>query len=281
MYSQHRETFLEVLDERNAASIVFSGSLQTRNNDCAYRFRPDSDFVYVTGFNEPDCALVLLPNGEGTAESPRTILFLRERDPLMETWNGRRLGTERAPEELGVDLALPIGELWDALPDLLVGYSTVIAPTGLDEDRDRNLLDVLSSLRNKVRGGVRAPASIEHPRDTLHELRLYKNQNEVDLISKANSITLKAHHAAMALAADGRNECELDGEIVGTFIKSGGTGESYNNIVASGNNGTILHYGENNQEMHDGQMVLIDAGCEWKYYASDVTRTFPVSGKFS
>ena len=281
MYSEHRETFLEVLGERNAASIVFSGTHQTRNNDCDYRFRPDSDFVYVTGFNEPDCALVLLPHGEGTAECPRTILFLRERDPLMETWNGRRLGVERAPETLGVDLALPIGDLWDSLTELLVGYGTIIAPTGLDDDRDRKLLDVLSNLRNKVRGGTRAPASIEHPRDTLHELRLYKNENEVALIEKANSITLKAHHAAMALAADGRNECELDGEIIGTFMKNGGTGESYNNIVASGNNGTILHYGENNQVMRDGQMVLIDAGCEWNYYASDVTRTFPVSGKFT
>ncbi len=281
MYQKHREDFLSVLEERDSAAIIFSGSLKNRNNDCDHRFRPESDFVYLMGFNEPECALVLLPNGKGTEESPRTILFLRERDPLMETWNGRRVGTERAPEQFGIDLALPIDELWDELPEFLVGHGTLVAPSGVDESRDRHLLKVLSQLRDKVRGGVRAPSALEHPRDTLHELRLFKSEDEVELIRKANSITREAHHAAMALSAEGRNECELDAEIVCTFMKRGGTGESYNNIVASGNNGTILHYGENNKTMHDGQMVLIDAGCEWKYYASDVTRTFPVNGKFS
>ena len=281
MHQEHRSTFLEVLAERNAAAVVFSGGHKVRNHDCDFRFRPESDFLWLTGFAEPDCCLVLLPGGEGTAASPRAVLFLRERDPAMETWNGRRLGVERAPEALGVDLARPIGELWNELPKLLVGHDVVISATGTEPDRDRKLTETMQRVRAMARNGVLAPLAVEHPRATLHELRLTKNEHEVAVMRRAAEVTAEAHVACMAAARPGGNERELDALLDYTFRARGGTGAAYNNIVAGGDNANILHYVENDQPLEDGQLCLIDAGCEMDWYASDVTRTFPVGGRFT
>lgn len=281
MFKAHREAFLAQLTERNAAALVFAGEAPTRNHDCEYIFRPHSDFVYLTGFREPSSAILLLPNGDGTPESPRTILFLRKRDAAMETWHGRRLGVERAAREVGVDLALAIDDLWDELPKLLKGYDSLVSATGLDAARDSRLLAVLDKLRASVRGGVKAPACLEHPRASLHELRLFKSDAELELMRKASKVSLDAHVAAMATAAPGVNERELDALINFEFARKGGTGAAYNNIVAGGDNACILHYVENDAELRDGDLCLIDAGCEWDFYASDVTRTFPVNGRFS
>ncbi|MDF1798056.1 MAG: aminopeptidase P N-terminal domain-containing protein [Planctomycetota bacterium] len=281
MHQAHRNNFLEVLAARNAAAIVFSGDHKVRNHDCDYRFRPESDFVYLTGFDEPDSVLLLLPNGEGTAESPRSILFLRERDLAMETWHGRRLGVARATEALGVDAAKPISEFWEHLPRLLQNHEAVICATGTDADRDEKLLAAMHRVRLMARNGVMAPMALEHPRESLHELRLYKNRPELDVMRRAAAVTTEAHIAAMKAAQPGGNECEIDALIDYTFRARGGTGAAYNNIVAGGDNACILHYVENNQELKDGQLLLIDAGCEMDYYATDVTRTFPIGGAFT
>lgn len=281
MFQAHREAFLAQLSERDGAALVFSGDAPIRNNDCDYRFRPDSDFFYLTGFREPSSALLLLPHNEGTAESPRTVLFLRERDPAMETWHGRRLGVERAAETVGVDLAIPFDKLWDQLASYLKGYDRLVSATGRDKARDQRLLDVLDRLRGSVRGGVKAPGALEHPRTTLHELRLFKNEAEVELMRRAAEVSHKAHTAAMAATAPGVNEAAIDALINYEFGRQGGTGAAYNNIVAGGDNACILHYVENDQPLVEGDLLLIDAGCEWDFYASDVTRTFPVSGRFT
>lgn len=269
------------LAERHAAALVFAGEAPTRNHDCEYIFRPHSDFFYLTGFREPSSALLLLPNGEGTAESPRSVLFLREKDPAMETWHGRRLGVDAAAETLGVDLALPIDELWDELKVMLKGYARLVSETGLDRERDQELLNVLDGLRRSVRGGVIAPGALEHPRETLHELRLFKDDDEVAVMRRAAEVTHLAHTAAMAQTTPGKNEGEINALLNYEFVRNGGTGAAYNNIVAGGDNACILHYVENDQPLGEGELLLIDAGCEFDFYASDVTRTFPVSGRFS
>lgn len=281
MFQNHREKFLAQLAERHAAALVFSGEAPTRNHDCEYIFRPHSDFYYLTGFREPSAALLLLPHGEGTAESPRTVLFLRESDPAMETWHGRRLGVDAAAEALGVDVAMPIDEVWDELMVLLRGYKSVVSETGLDEGRDAQLMGVLNRLRRSVRGGVTAPGALEHPRETLHELRLFKDADEVALMRQGAEVTSKAFHAAMAETAPGKNEGAINALLTYEFVRNGGTGAAYNNIVAGGDNACILHYVENDMELKDGDLLLIDAGCEWSFYASDVTRTFPVNGQFT
>ncbi len=259
-----------------AVGIFYAGSLKTRNADCEYRFRPASDFWYLTGFDEPEAVLVLLPDGD-----ERAVLFLSELNPSEEIWTGKRLGTAAAPDSLGVDVAYPIEELWTRMPELLTGHTRVVCTTGEDEQRDLHLLQVAEDLRRKVRGGVVAPMEWLDPGPYLHELRLKKSAGEVDAMRHAAGITTEAHLAAMAAAAPGVNEAEIDALIDYEFRRRGSSGQAYNNIVAGGANACTLHYIENNDKLKDGDLLLIDAGCEWEYYASDVTRTFPVSGTFS
>jgi len=275
MHRRHRERFLETLAANGASAVVPSGSARIRNHDCHYRFRPESDFVYLTGFAEEDSVLVLLPHAD-----QRAVLFLRERDQLAEIWNGRRLGTERAPEALGVDAAYPIEELWERLPELLEGSERVVYRTGADEDRDRRMISACAGLRQRVRGGARAPAELVDPSLWLHEQRLVKDADEIAVLRRAAAVTAEAHQLAMAAAAPGKNEREIDALLDYTFRARGGTGQAYSNIVAGGANACILHYTENDAPLVDGELLLIDAGCEFDYYASDVTRTFPVNGRF-
>ena len=280
IYREHRDGLLGELATRRAAGIFFTGHPPIRNNDCEYRFRPHSDFWYLTGFAEPDSVLVLVPNNEG-GEGPKSVLFLRPRVREEEIWNGLRLGVERAVEHLGVDAAHPMSELWSMLPKLLVDHDAVVYANGDDSERDRRVTEVLATLRRRVRGGVTAPLELLHPSLVLHERRLKKSEGELKLIRRAVEITTEAHVAAMRETAPGVNEAEIDALLDYTFRKNGSTGQSYNNIVAGGANACILHYIENDQPLKDGDLLLIDAGAEWDYYASDVTRTFPVNGTFS
>lgn len=278
MFREHRRRLLELLQPQKAACIVPSGRLKTRNADCEYRFRPASDFYYLTGFREPDSILVLLPE----AAEQRTVLFLRERDGQAETWTGRRLGVDRACKELGVDAAIAIGEFWDRLPELLFGHQRIVHRMGDDPDRDRLLTEVVSELQQSQRkSGMLTPTEWLDPEASLHELRLIKDEAEIAEMRRAAWISAEAHIAAMQAVEPGRNEAEIDALLDYTFRRNGGTGSAYNNIVAGGENACILHYIENNRALVDGELVLIDAGCEWNFYASDVTRTFPVSGRFS
>jgi Xaa-Pro aminopeptidase len=279
MYRAHRESLLELLTDEDTAGVVFTGKAPIRNNDCEYRFRPGSDFWWLTGFVEPDCVLVLLPGRDG--EDGRTVLFLRERVKAEEIWTGRRLGVEAAPAALGVDEAYPITELWRKLPDLLTGQDRVMYRSGEDEDRDRRMLQLAASLRRRVRNGVAAPLEWVDPTELLHELRLHKSEGELAAMRSAAAITAEAHTAAMAQTAPGVGEHEIDALIDYTFRRRGSTGQAYSNIVAGGANACVLHYVENDQPLEDGDLLLIDAGAEWEFYASDVTRTFPVNGTFT
>ena len=280
MYREHRETLLERLRERRAAAVIPTATEKVRNHDCDYRFRPDSDFWYLTGFAEPGACLVLLPP-LSEDQQPRSVLYLRERDKLMEIWNGRRLGVEAAPDALDVDEARDIEQLWDDLPELLSGYERLLWRFGNDEGNDRRMIETLGALRRKARGVVRPPVELVDQVPYVHELRLFKTEAEVALMREAAAITAEAHVAAMATAAPGVGENELDALIEYTFRRRGSTGPGYNNIVAGGVNACILHYTENDQPLADGDLCLIDAGAEKDYYSADVTRTFPVNGVFS
>lgn len=275
-FIEHRRRYLEQLEELDACAIVFSGSERIRNHDAEYRFRPDSDFYYLTGFREPDAALVLVPGRDGGS----SVLFLRERVPEEELWTGRRLGVERAPEVLGVDEAHAIDGLFDELPRLLAGCPRIVGELGHDEARDRRLLDLANKLRRRARGGVRPPVEWIDPSSVLHELRLLKTEPELARMRRAAEISAEAHLAAMAAAGHGVGEHELDALLDYTFRRRGGTGAAYTNIVAGGENACILHYVSNDRPLADGELCLIDAGCEYDFYASDVTRTFPVGGRF-
>lgn len=276
LFTDNRAKFLDQLRQRGAAAVVFTAPEHIRNNDSEYRFRPDSDFYWLTGFAEPEAALVLVP-GRSEGES---VLFLRERVVEEEIWTGERLGLERAVERLGVDEALPITDLFDDLPELLAGQTRIVTALGHDDVRDRRMLEVASTLRRRARGGARSPVEWVDPSATLHELRLIKSAPEIERMRTAAGITDEAHRLAMAAARPGMNECELDALLDYTFRRRGGTGAAYTNIVAGGANACTLHYITNDRPLDDGQLCLIDAGCEFDYYASDVTRTFPVNGRF-
>ncbi|HED65756.1 MAG TPA: M24 family metallopeptidase [Planctomycetes bacterium] len=273
----HRRALLERLAEENAACLVFSGSPAFRNADSEYRFRPTSDFLYLTGFTEPDTALLLVPNGE----EAKSILFLRERDPKAEVWTGRRLGVERAVEALGVDDARPVDALFEDLPKLLAGHEALVYESDGGGARDRDVLDALARARSARRRGEASPSAWIEPEATLHELRLRKDEAELEAMRRAAALTTDAHRAAMRAAKPGMLEMELEARIEFECRSKGSTGPAYTTIVAGGANACILHYVENDARLEDGDLVLIDAGYEWNYHASDVTRTFPVNGRFS
>ncbi len=277
MHRELRERFLAVLRDEKAAAVIPTGSLSRRNADSEYRFRPESDFFYLTGFEEPDSVLVLLPG----AEEGEEVLFLRERDEKAEIWNGRRLGVEAAEDALGVDRAFPVGELWEKLPELLEDVPRLVYRFGIDEEFDRRMIRAATQVRTKVRPPIVAPSEWIDPARWLHEQRLFKTPGEIETIRRAAAITTEAHVAAMREAKPGMNEGEIDALLGYVFRRRGGSGEAYNNIAAGGANACILHYIENNMPLAGGDLLLIDAGAELGFYASDVTRTFPVNGRFT
>lgn len=281
IHLEHRRQFLAALERRGAAAVIPTATHKIRNHDAEYRFRPESDFWYLTGFAEPDAVLVLVPALATTKKPARVVLFLRDKDREREVWTGRRLGLAAAPEKLGVDEARPIEQLWSDLPALLSNVERIVWRTGLDEARDRELAHTVAKLRASAKGGVVPPLEILDPAPLLHEQRLKKSPGEIEIMRRAAAITREAHVAAMRHAQPGRNEREIDALLDMHFRSGGGTGAAYTNIVAGGANATILHYVENDQRLLDGDLLLVDAGCEFDYYASDVTRTFPVNGRFS
>jgi Xaa-Pro aminopeptidase len=285
MFRDHRERFLALLSARRAAAVIPTATHKIRNHDCEYRFRPDSDFWYLTGFAEPDSVLVLLPEPAGSkagaSTPPRTVLFLREKDREREVWTGRRLGVAAAPAALGIDEARPIDRLGEDLPGLLRNVERIVWRAGLDEARDREMMSLLARLRAGAKGSVAPPLELLDPAPLLHEMRLFKSPAEIDVMRRCARVTRDAHVAAMKRAKPGVNEREIDADLEATFRRGGGTGSAYTNIVAGGANACILHYIENDQPLKDGDLLLVDAGCELEYYASDVTRTYPVNGRFS
>ena len=258
-------------------AVIPSAPVAIRNNDVEHDYRQDSDLYYLTGFDEPESVLVL----SSEHKEHRTVLFVRERDPERETWDGPRAGTDGAVKTYGADAAFPIEQLSAKLPDYLTDVARLIYRVSVDRVFDAMLFDALDAVRRKARGGVIAPREIIDRSTTLHELRIRKDGDEIALMLHAASITRDAHVAAMRLAKPGRYEYEVEAEINRIFRAAGCERPAYGSIVGSGPNATILHHRRNDRQMQEGDLLLIDAGCEWGYYASDVTRTFPVSGTFT
>jgi Xaa-Pro aminopeptidase len=270
-----RARLLELLGPR-AALVLASGPERLRNGDTDYKFRQDSDVLYLTGFHEPGTTIVLRPGHETPF-----VMFVRPRDPAAETWTGRRAGVEGAARDFGANAAFPSTELDAKLPELLAGAEEVHFPFGREPTLDTTISRAVGKLRVGERRGRRAPTRLVDARVTVHELRLVKSPDEIALQRRAAAITAEAHTAAMRAARPGVNEGELEALIDYTFRRRGGAGPGYPTIVGAGVNATILHYVENNVPLAAGQLVLVDAGCEVEGYTADVTRTFPAGGRFT
>ena len=275
MFAARRKALLDAMGQ--GVMIIPAPPTFIRNNDVEHEYRQGSDLYYLTGFDEPDSVLVL------STEHPehRAVLFLRPRDPERETWDGPRLGAERAPDALQIDAAFPIRELDERLPGYLENVKRVHYRIGLDRRFDEHFLSAMDVVRMRARRGGEYPSEIVDPGVLLHEMRLKKGQDEIDVMRRAAVITREAHLAAMRAARPGRFEYEVEAELLRTFRAHGSERPAYGSIVGAGPNATILHYRKNDRRLEEGDLLLIDAGAEFGYYASDVTRTFPVSGTFS
>ena len=249
----------------------------TRNSDVLYPFRPDSDFYYLTHFPEPAAVAVLIP-GRPQGEF---ILFCRERDPEKETWNGRRRGLEGAVQDYGADDAFPIDDIAEILPGLLEDQDRIYCNMGRYLDFDNRLLKWVNEIRTKVRTGIRAPGEFIDAGHILHELRLVKRKEEIRTMKHAAQVSAAAHCRAMRACCPDKNEFEIESELEYEFRKGGALSPAYPSIVAGGANACILHYTENCDRLRDGELLLIDAGAEIDCYASDITRTFPINGRYS
>ena len=274
-FAGRRQALLAQMSD-NSAAIVFAASEQTRSNDTEYHFRQNSNFFYLTGFGEPEAVLVLLKG-----EKSHSVLFNRNKDKLQEIWHGRRLGQENAVETLGVDEALSIDEIDEQLPQLLNGIDTLYFSQGETDHGDAIVADVLETLRTGMRQNLRAPKTQFDLRQILDEMRLIKQPQEIAAMRTAALISANAHTRAMMMTSPGMFEYQVEAEIMHEFGTNGARFAAYNSIVGGGDNACILHYTENESELRDGDLLLIDAGCEYAGYAADITRTFPINGKFS
>ncbi|EMA8636045.1 Xaa-Pro aminopeptidase [Cronobacter malonaticus] len=261
-----------------SAALIFAAPEATRSADSEYPYRQNSDFWYFTGFNEPEAVLVLIKSDETHSHS---VIFNRLRDKNAEIWFGRRLGQEAAPAKLGVDRALAFNEIDEQLYQLLNGLDVVYHAQGEYAYADTIVFTALDKLRRGARQNLSAPATLTDWRPWVHEMRLFKSPEELAVMRRAGEISALAHTRAMQKCRPGMYEYQLEGEILHEFTRHGARFPSYNTIVGGGENGCILHYTENESQLRDGDLVLIDAGCEYKGYAGDITRTFPVNGKFT
>ncbi len=262
---------------KDAVAIIPASHEQTRSYDTEFKFQQDPDFYYLTGFPEPDAIAVITP---GNRKTPFT-LFVRPRDPVMETWYGRRQGVEGAKKNFDADKALPIEKFASELPKLLNGHEKLYYRFGLDGKLDQEILNYLSGQRFRRLKTAYPPHTIIDPTLIIGEMRLHKTADEVALMQKSADIAAAAHVAAMRACKPGMNEAQIEAIIEYNFRMSGASGSSYNSIVGGGGNATILHYVENNMPLKDGDLLLVDAGCAYGGYASDITRTYPVNGRFT
>ncbi len=257
------------------AVVVRSAPVYLRNGDVEHTYRQHSDFLYVTGFDEPEAALLLL------SEAPQMVLFVREKDRLKETWEGRRAGLEGAKAEFQADEAFPISTFTEKLPDWLEDREVVSYFFGEQEAWDREMMQALSEVRSRRRKRTTAPSTLYDARRVLHESRLIKTPYEQAKMAEVGNLSGAAHAEVMAACSPGMNEWDLQTILETSFRRRGARRLAYDSIVGSGPNATILHYRENNRIMEEGELVLIDAGAELDGYAADITRTFPVGGRFS
>jgi Xaa-Pro aminopeptidase len=275
-FQRRRKRVMAAMHERSIA-IVPTAPVRPRNRDVEYPYRPDSDFYYLTGFSEPEAVAVLAP-GRPQGEY---LLFCRERDPELERWNGRRAGLDGACRDYGADDAFPVGDMDDILPGLMEGRSRVYYAMGYYPEFDQRMLSWINRLRQRPRPGGGPPTEVLALDHLLHDMRLVKSKAEIKVMKRAMAISARAHQRAMVRCRPGLFEYQIEAELLHEFARAGARAVAYPSIVAGGDNACVLHYVDNADPLKDGDMLLIDAGCEYDGYASDITRTFPVNGRFS
>ncbi len=277
IYKQRRARLLEKM--QRGIAIVPTAPEVARNGDTHYGYRYDSNFYYLSGFIEPEAVLVLVASPEKNG-GERAILFCREKNPEREVWDGFRVGPDAAKEQYGFDATYPIAQLDDKLSELMGNQPVLFYPVGHDTAWDQRILKLRGEVQAKVRSGIRAPNEIHDVRTLLNEMRLFKDEHELSIMRRAAAISCQAHRRAMQFTRPGQFEYQLEAEFLHEFCRHGARHPAYPSIVAGGANACVLHYVGNNARLKDGDLLLIDAGCELDGYASDITRTFPVNGRF-
>ena len=274
-FSRRRRQLMKLMG-RDAIAVIPAAPVRLRNNDVEYPYRQDSDFYYLTGFAEPESVAVLIPG----REQAEYLLFVRDRDPTRETWDGKRAGPMGAVRSFGADDAFPITDMDEILPGLLENRTKVFYTMGEYAEFDQRIVGWVNGLRSQSRQGRHSPQEFVALNHFLHDMRLFKSRNEVDVMRESARIGARAHLRAMKMCRPGLNEYEIMAELLHEF-RMHNADMSYQPIVGAGDNTCILHYRENDQPLHDGDLLLVDAGCEYEYYASDITRTYPVNGEFT
>lgn len=275
-FKRRRKRLMDMMGNESVA-ILPTALVHIRNNDVEFPFRPDSDFYYLTAYPEPEAVAVIIPD----RPHGEYVLFCRERDPKKETWDGKRAGLEGACKIYGADDAFPIEDMDDILPNMLEDRERIFYTMGHDAVFDQRVLGWVNEVRDKARTGVNAPNEFISLTHILHDMRLYKSRQEISAMRKAARISANAHKSAMQICQPGLMEYQLEAEIVHKFMQQGARFSAYPSIVGGGANSCILHYTDNQDELKDGDILLIDAGAEYEGYASDISRTFPVNGKFT
>ncbi|MCV6622271.1 MAG: Xaa-Pro aminopeptidase [Cellvibrionaceae bacterium] len=275
-YGRRRQRLMELM-EPDSIAIIAAASEQLRSNDTYFPFRQNSDFYYLSGFNEPDAVLALIP-GRSQGEF---VMFCRDKHPEKEIWDGFRYGPEGVCKHFEADDAFPIDDIDDILPGLIEGRTRIYYAMGRDTNFDRHVMDWVNTIRCSQSSGATPPGEFQELDHLLHELRLYKSAAEIKVMQKAASISAEAHREAMMACRPEMFEYQLEAVLHHRFAQEGARFPAYTSIVGSGANACVLHYVENQKKMKAGELVLIDAGCEFQNYAADITRTFPVSGCFS
>ncbi len=274
IYQTRRERLAAQLGD--GIAIIATAPEATRNRDSHYPYRFDSYFYYLTGFTEPEAVAVIIGGA-----SPRALLFCRDKDETREIWDGFRFGPEAAQQQFAFDTAYSINELDSQLPDLMGNVGKLAYAVGFDPEWDARMLGWLNTVRGKARQGIRAPSEIIDVRAALDEMRLFKEVPEIDTMRRSGKIASDAHRRAMRATRPGRFEYEIEAELLHHFYAQGAQYPAYTSIVAGGANACVLHYVDNRAPLKDNDLLLIDAGCELDGYASDITRTFPINGRFS
>ncbi|MDD5384684.1 MAG: Xaa-Pro aminopeptidase [Gallionella sp.] len=278
IYAQRRARLLEKM--QCGIVIIPTAPEVARNGDTHYGYRYDSNFYYLSGFAEPEAVLVLIADQDDHRQ-PQAILFCREKNPEREVWDGYRAGPDAAKEQFGFDAAYPIAQLDEKLAELMGNQAALFYPLGHDAAWDRRILKLRGEVQAKVRSGIRAPDEIRDVRTLLNEMRLFKDEHELAVMRRAAAISAQAHRRALQFTRPEQFEYQIEAEFLHEFCRHGARHPAYPTIVAGGANACVLHYVGNNAVLSDGDLLLIDAGCEMDGYASDITRTFPVNGRFS
>ncbi|MDD5299383.1 MAG: Xaa-Pro aminopeptidase [Gallionella sp.] len=278
IHAQRRAHLLEKM--QRGIAIIPTAPEVPRNGDTHYGYRYDSNFYYLSGFVEPEAVLVLVASQDEQSQ-PQSILFCREKNPEREVWDGYCVGPDAAKEQFGFDATYSIAQLDEKLAELMGNQPALFYPLGFDAAWDQRILKLRGAVQAKVRSGIRAPDEIRDVRALLNEMRLFKDAHELDIMRRAAAISTQAHRRAMQFTRPGQFEYQVEAELLHEFCRHGARHPAYTSIVAGGANACVLHYVGNDAMLKDGDLLLIDAGCELDGYASDITRSYPVNGRFS